>query len=117
MINEREKTMKIFWLVRITVPEVLMMAKNILTIQTKTFSLIYFQTKLKKWTINARWTIKAAAKIKLQIISCFRNRQTRKQNKGEQKTLTNVIWDPRRNGWLKTVENDLKWLRKMMQQS
>ena len=111
MINEREKTMKIFWLVRITVPEVLMMAKNILTIQTKTFSLIYFQTKLKKWTI------KAAAKIKLQIISCFWNRQTRKQNKGEQKTLTNVIWDPRRNGWLKTVENDLKWLRKMMQQS
>ena len=44
------------------------------------------------------------SRIKLQIIGCFRKRQTRKQNKGEQKTLTNVVWDPRRNGWLKTGE-------------
>ena len=57
------------------------------------------------------------SRIKLQIIGCFRKRQTWKQNKGEQKTLTNVVWDPRRNGWLKTMENDLKRLRKMMQQS
>ena len=109
--------MQILWLARITVPEVLIMAKNNLTVQTKTCSLIYFQTKQKKWRIKARWTKEVVAKIKLQIISCFRNRQTRKQNKGEQKTLTNVTWDPRRNGWLKTVENHLKWQRKMMQQS
>ena len=32
--------------------------------------------------------------IKSQIMSYFRNRQTRKQNKGEQKTLTNVVRDP-----------------------
>ena len=34
------------------------------------------------------------AKIKLQIICYFRNKQTRKQNKGEQKTQTNVVQDP-----------------------
>ena len=34
------------------------------------------------------------AKIKLQIKSFFRNKQTRKQNKGEQKTQTNVVQDP-----------------------
>ena len=93
------------------------MAKNNLTVQTKTCSLIYFQTKQKKWRIKARWTKEVVAKIKLQIISCLRNKQTRKQNKGEQKATTNVVWDPKRNGWLKTVENNLKWLRKMMQQS
>ena len=88
-----------------------------LTVQYVSSSEFQTKTKQKKWRIKARWTKEVVAKIKLQIISCFRNRQTRKQNKGEQKTLTNVIWDPRRNGWLKTVENDLKWLRKMVQQS
>ena len=34
------------------------------------------------------------AKIKLQIKSIFRNKQTRKQNKGEQKTQTNFVPDP-----------------------
>ena len=34
------------------------------------------------------------AKIKPQIKSFFRNKQTRKQNKGEQKTQTNVVQDP-----------------------
>ena len=115
-IKEKKK-MQNLWLMRITVSEVLMMAKNISMVQTKTCPLIYFQTKQKKWRIEARWTIKVVSRIKLQIIGCFRKRQTWKQNKGEQKTLTNVVWDPRRNGWLKTVENDLKRLRKMMQQS
>ena len=116
-IHEREKKAQNLWLMRITVSEVLIMAKNISMVQTKTCPLIYFQTKQKKWRIEARWTIKVVSGIKLQIIGCFRKRQTWKQNKGEQKTLTNVVWDPRRNGWLKTVENDLKRLRKMTQQS
>ena len=34
------------------------------------------------------------ANIKSQIMSYFRNRQTRKRNKGEQKTLKNVVRDP-----------------------
>ena len=34
------------------------------------------------------------AKIKLQIKSFFKYKQTRKQNKGEQKTQTNVVQDP-----------------------
>ena len=34
------------------------------------------------------------AETKLQIKSFFRNKQTRKQNKGEQKTQTNVVQDP-----------------------
>ena len=34
------------------------------------------------------------AEIKLQIKSFFRNNQTRKQNKGEHKTQTNVVQDP-----------------------
>ena len=40
--------MQICWFMGVTVPEVLMMAKNTLTVQTKTRSLIYFQTKFKK---------------------------------------------------------------------
>ena len=40
--------MQICWFMGVTVPEVLMMAKNTLTVQTKTCSLIYFQTKFKK---------------------------------------------------------------------
>ena len=44
--------------------------------------------------IKARWIIEVVAKIKLQIKSFFRNKQTRKQNKGEQKTQTNVVQDP-----------------------
>ena len=55
--------------------------------------LIYFQTKQKKWRIKARWTVEVVAKIKLQI-HFLRIRQTRKQNKGEQKTQTNVVQDP-----------------------
>ena len=53
-----------------------------------------FQTKQKKWRIKARWIIKVVAETKLQIKSFFRNKQTRKQNKGEQKTQTNVVQDP-----------------------
>ena len=104
---------------------------NILPNKTKTHSLIYFQTKqkhtlsytskqnkntlfnllpnkTKKWRIKARWTIKVVAKIKSQIMSYFRNRQTRKQNKGEQKTLTNVVQDPVKDNreWLKTIEKN-----------
>ena len=46
-INEREK-MQILWLVGITVPKLLMMAIRLLvTVQTKTHSLLYFQTKQK----------------------------------------------------------------------
>ena len=52
-----------------------------------------FQTKQKR-RIKARWIIKVVAKTKLQIKSFFRNKQTRKQNKGEQKTQTNVVQDP-----------------------
>ena len=48
---------------------------------------------------------------KLQIITYFRHK---KQNKGEQKTLTNVVPDPGRNSWLKTIGNDLKQMRKMI---
>ena len=41
-------------------------------------------------------------------MSYFRNRQTRKQNKGEQKTLTNVVQDPVKDNreWLKTIEKN-----------
>ena len=52
-----------------------------------------FQTKQKR-RIKARWIIKVVAETKLQIKSFFRNKQTRKQNKGEQKTQTNVVQDP-----------------------
>ena len=40
-------------------------------------------------------------------MSYFRNRQTRKQNKGEQKTLTNVR-DPVKDNreWFKTIERN-----------
>ena len=48
------------------------------------------------------------------IITYFRYR---KQNKGEQKTLTNVVQDPGRNSWLKTIQNDLKWLKKIINKS
>ena len=54
--------MKILWFVRITVPEVLIMAKNNLTVQTKTCSLIYFQTKQKseesKQGEQRKWLLK-----------------------------------------------------------
>ena len=50
--------------------------------------------KTKKRRIKARRTIKVVANIKSQIMSYFRNRQTRKRNKGEQKTLKNVVRDP-----------------------
>ena len=63
-----------------------------------------------KKNIKGRWTIEAVAKI----IPYFRYR---KQNKGEQKTLTNVVPDPGRNSWLKTIENDLKQMRKMINKS
>ena len=36
----------------------------------------------------------AILKIKLKIICYLRNKQTRKQNEGEQKTQTNVVQDP-----------------------
>ena len=41
-------------------------------------------------------------------MSYFRNRQTRKQNKGEQKTLTNVVRDPVKDNreWFKTIEKN-----------
>ena len=41
-------------------------------------------------------------------MSYFRNRQTRKQNKGEQKTLTNVVQDPVKDNreWFKTIEKN-----------
>ena len=44
--KERKKTQNL-WLMRITVSEVLMMAKNISMVQTKTCPFIYFQTKKK----------------------------------------------------------------------
>ena len=75
--------------------------------QTKTHSNI-LPNKTKKWRIKARWTIKAVANIKLQIMSFFRNRPTRKQNKGEQKALTNVVRDPVKDNreWFKTIEKN-----------
>ena len=45
-MKEKKKTQNL-WLMRITVSEVLMMAKNISMVQTKTCPLIYFQTKQK----------------------------------------------------------------------
>ena len=64
------------------------------------------------------------AKIKLQIKSFFRNNQTRKQNKGEQKTQTNVVQDPHaiqindpaklnyKSAWIKfTVKNLYEWYK------
>ena len=41
-------------------------------------------------------------------MSFFRNRPTRKQNKGEQKTLTNVVRDPVKDNreWFKTIEKN-----------
>ena len=48
------------------------------------------------------------------MITYFRYR---KQNKGKQKTLTNVVRNPGRNSWLKTIENDLKRRRKMINKS
>ena len=44
----KEKKTQNLWLMRITVSEVLMMAKNISMVQTKTCPFIYFQTKQKK---------------------------------------------------------------------
>ena len=46
-MKEKKKAQNL-WLMRITVSEVLMMAKNISMVQTKTCPLIYFQTKQKK---------------------------------------------------------------------
>ena len=64
--------------------------------------------KTKKWRIKARRTIKVVANIKSQIMSYFRNRQTRKRNKGEQKTLKNVVQDPVKDHreWFKTIEKN-----------
>ena len=45
-------------------------------------------------------------------MSFFRNKQTRKQNIGEEKTNKCCT-----RSWLKTIENNLKRFRKMIQQS
>ena len=57
--------------------------------------LISFQKKQKKGEESKQGEqSKQLLKIKLQIICYLRNKQTRKQNKGEQKTQTNVVQDP-----------------------
>ena len=104
----KEKKIKILWLVGITVPKLLMMAKTTCNGPNKNTLFNILPNKTKKWRIKARWTIKAVANIKLQIMSFFRNRPTRKQNKGEQKTLTNVVRDPVKDNreWFKTIEKN-----------
>ena len=76
-INKRAK-MQILWLEGVIVPEVLMMAEITCNGPNKNTLFNLLPNKTKKWRIKSRWTIKAVAKIKLQIISYFRNRQTRK---------------------------------------
>ena len=85
-----------------------MMAKTTCNGPNKNTLFNKLPNKTKKWRITARWTIKVVAKIKLQIMSFFRNRQTRKQNKGEQKTLTNVVREPVKDNreWFKTIEKN-----------
>ena len=56
--------------------------------------LISFQKNKKCEESKQDEQSKQLLKIKLQIICYLRNKQTRKQNKGEQKTQTNVVQDP-----------------------
>ena len=62
--------------------------------------LISFQKNKKSEESKQGEQSKQLLKIKLQLICYLRNKQTRKQNKGEQKTNKCCT-----RSWLKTVEN------------